>query len=104
MEIKELISFYINESLQILEVTFRLVNDNDDEIRTDQIELDETNNFGYEFVSNDKINNAFDEDYYDNDSAIDDEFEEEIDEDEIIIFLNEYYTVYPKKLPKTELF
>lgn len=104
MEIKELVSFYVNESLQILEVTFRLVNDSDDEIRTGQIELDETYNFGYNFLPNDRINDAFDDDFFENEPMVRDEFEEEVDEDEIIIFLNEYYTIYPKYLPKTELF
>ena len=36
MEVKELISFYVNESLQTLDVTFRLSIDGDDEIRNDQ--------------------------------------------------------------------
>ena len=40
MEIKELESFYINETSQTLDVTFRLLKDNDDEIRTDQIDFD----------------------------------------------------------------
>ena len=50
MEIKELISFYINESTEMLEVTFRLLSDSDDEIRTGQIEISETENFGYDFL------------------------------------------------------
>jgi hypothetical protein len=41
MEIKELESFYINETSQTLDVTFRILSDNDDEIRTDQIDLSE---------------------------------------------------------------
>lgn len=49
MEIKDLESFYINESSQTLDVTFRLLKDNDDEIRTDQIDLTETKTFGYDF-------------------------------------------------------
>ena len=49
MEIKDLESFYINETSQTLDVTFRILNDNEDEIRTDQIDLSETKTFGYEF-------------------------------------------------------
>ena len=41
MEIKELVSYYINETSHMLEVTFRILTDNDDEIRTDQIVLEE---------------------------------------------------------------
>ena len=39
MEIKELISFYINESTHTLEVTFRLLSDSEDVIRNDEIEI-----------------------------------------------------------------
>jgi hypothetical protein len=34
----------------------------------------------------------------------DDFEEEELDEDEIVSFLNEYYLIYPKKLPEAQLF
>lgn len=40
MEIKELVTFFVNESAKILEVTFRLTSDGEDEIRNDQIDLD----------------------------------------------------------------
>lgn len=102
MEIKELESFYINETSQTLDVTFRLINDNDDEIRTDQIELNETKTFGYDFLkteSDDIWDGEEDEDYFD---TYDEEFE--MDEEEIISFLNEYYLIYPKRLPEPQLF
>ena len=102
MEIKELESFYINETSQTLDVTFRLINDNDDEIRTDQIELNETKTFGYDFLkdeSDDIWNSEDDEDYFD---TYDEEFE--MDEEEIISFLNEYYLIYPDRLPEPQLF
>ncbi len=102
MEIKELESFYINETSQTLDVTFRLINDNDDEIRTDQIDLNETKTFGYDFLkdeSDDIWDGEDDEDYFD---TYDEEFE--MDEEEIISFLNEYYLIYPKRLPEPQLF
>jgi len=108
MEINELVSFYINESSQTLEYTFRTIEDSEDEIRTGSIEFDEIKNFGYDFL--DDITNSFktleekglfdDDDYGD----FDDLFEDEFDEQEFISFLNEYYLVNPKKLPKSELF
>jgi hypothetical protein len=49
MEIKELVSYYINESSKTVDVTFRLTTDGDDEIRTDQIQIDEVESFGYNF-------------------------------------------------------
>jgi hypothetical protein len=103
MEIKELVSYYINETSHMLEVTFKTLTDNEDEIRTDQIVLDEIETFGY------NISNNIKEDFYDDDEEefedmFDDFEEEELDEDEIISFLNEYYLIYPKKLPEAQLF
>lgn len=103
MEIKELVSYYINETSHMLEVTFRTLTDNEDEIRTDQIVLDEIETFGYNILNN--INEDF---YIDDDEEFEDMFddfeEEELDEDEIISFLNEYYLIYPKKIPEAQLF
>ena len=103
MEIKELVSYYINETSHMLEVTFRTLTDNEDEIRTDQIVLDEIDTFGY------NISNNIDEDFFDDDDEefedMFDDFDEDIlDEDEIISFLNEYYLIYSKKLPEAQLF
>ena len=103
MEIKELVSYYINETSHMLEVTFRTLTDNEDEIRTDQIVLEEIETFGYNILNN--INENF---FEDDDEEFEDMFndfeEEELDEDEIISFLNEYYLIYPKKLPEAQLF
>jgi hypothetical protein len=101
MEIKELESFYINETSQTLDVTFRLLKDNDDEIRTDQIDLSESKTFGYDFFKDDidDLWDEEDEDYFD--TRYDDL---EMDEEEITSFLNEYYLIYPDRLPKPQLF
>jgi predicted transcriptional regulator len=103
MEIKELVSYYINETSHMLEVTFKTLTDSEDEIRTDQIVLDEIETFGYNILNN--INENF---FEDDDEEFEDMFndfeEEELDEEEIISFLNEYYLIYPKKLPEAQLF
>ena len=103
MEIKELESFYINETSQTLDVTFRILSDNDDEIRTDQIDVTETKTFGYDFVKKDTdelwIDDEDEEDLFD---SYDEEFD--TDEEEIISFLNEYYLIYPNRLPEAQLF
>lgn len=98
MEIQELIFFYLHESTRTVEVQFRLSIDSEEEFRTDIIDLNETSDFGYELLV---------EDY---DLYEDDEEEESywldspsIDEDNLISFLNEYYIVFPEKLPKPEL-
>ena len=101
MEIKELESFYINETSQTLDVTFRILSDNDDEIRTDQIELSETKTFGYDF-SKDETDDFWEEDEEDYFDTYGEEFD--MDEEEIISFLNEYYLIYPKRLPEAQLY
>jgi hypothetical protein len=102
MEIKELESFYVNETSQTLDVTFRILSDNDDEIRTDQIDLQESKTFGYNFL-NKEIDELWededDEDYFD---TYNEDFD--MDEEEMISFLNEYYLIYPKRLPIPQLF
>ena len=102
MEIKDLESFYINESSQTLDVTFRILSDNDDEIRADQIDLSETKTFGYNF-SKDDTDDLWDED---EDEDYFDTYGEEFDmyEEEMISFLNEYYLIYPNRLPNTQLY
>jgi len=104
MEIKELVSFYVNEVSETLEVSFRLIGDDDDEIREDQIDLTEVETFGYDL--NNKIDlDLFedDDDEYNDNSEYDlvDDFK---DDDEVISFLNEYYLIYPDYLPDPELF
>ena len=102
MEIKDLESFYINETSQTLDVTFRILSDNDDEIRADQIDLSETKTFGYNFSKDDTDDlwdEDEDEDYFD---TYGEEFD--MDEEEMISFLNEYYLIYPNRLPNTQLY
>jgi hypothetical protein len=105
MEIKELVSFYINESSQTLDVTFRTLLDSDDEIRTSQIEFSEIKNFGYDVLLNkiDEFENLIDEDEIDYDD-FDDLYDDEELEDEVISFLNEYYLINPKNLPPSDFF
>ena len=100
MEIKDLVSFYVDDTSNLLEVSFRTIDDDEDQIRQDTISLDEITEFGYDFLS-DTITES-DEDY----ENIDDLYENinYIEDDDVISFLNEYYMVNPKKLPKPELF
>jgi len=103
MEIKELESFYINETSQTLDVTFRILSDNDDEIRTDQVEIDETKTFGYDFVKK-NTDELWIDDEDEEDLFADYHEEFDMDEEEIISFLNEYYLIYPNRLPEPQLF
>ena len=103
MEIREIISFYVNTTNEVLEVDFRLIEDDDSHVRTDKIELSELQDFGLE-INHEHLDMMDDimEDYDD----LDDEEEpiEELDRDELLSFLTEYYTVNPDKLPEASLF
>jgi len=94
MEIIEIISYELNHTSDILEVKFRMNEDSDDEIRFDKIEMKEADDFGYILILDDFG-------FYDDE---DDEFlnYNDIDENELLIFLNEYYMIYPDRLPEKE--
>ena len=99
MEIQEIVNYYLYEDTKRLEISFRLTSDMEDEIRNDVINLDEAEEFGYELVKDtlsffDLSDEDEEEDFDDFDA---------IDEDVLQNFLNEYYVVYPDKLPKSEL-
>lgn len=101
MQIKEVINFFINESTETLEVSFRIESDSEDEIREDFIDLNEAKNFGYQFKKNlSHLNDVLEEE----DDIFDDIENEEIENQEIFSFLGEYYLIYPDKLPRAELF
>jgi hypothetical protein len=101
MEIKELESFYVNEPSQTLDVTFRILSDSDDEIRTDQITLEEVKTFGYNITEN--VDDFYDDEDED-DVYLFGSIEDDLDEQEVISFLNEYYLIYPNNLPGAELY
>ena len=103
MEIREIISFYVNTANEVLEVDFRLIEDDDSHVRTDEIELSELQDFGLKINHEhldmmDDITEDYD-DLYDDEEPI-----EELDRDELLSFLTEYYTVNPDKLPEDSLF
>ena len=104
MEIGELISFYVNDLSETLDVSFRLVGDEEDQIRLDEIDLSELDTFGFNLKDRVDID-LFDDDDddFDDDNLFDFE-DEDIDDSEIISFLNQYYLIFPENLPETELF
>jgi hypothetical protein len=101
MEIKEIISYYLNGDTNIIEVSFRTIDDEEDVLRNDTIDYTIVEEYGFDLVTE-----SFD--FFDDD----DDFEEnvfeqetiELDEDELIVFLNEYYLINPSQLPKSEFY
>lgn len=101
MEIKEIISYYLNGDTNIIEVSFRTIDDEEDVFRNDTIDYDVVEEYGFDLVTE-----SFD--FFGDDEEFEgDIFEEEkieLDEDELTVFLNEYYLVNPSKLPKSEFY
>lgn len=98
MEIKEIVSYFMNSD-NIMEVSFRTIEDNDEVIRVDQIDYSIVEEYGFDLVTE-----TFDFFEDDEDDSFIDEEKVELDEDELITFLNEYYTIHPESLPESEFY
>jgi hypothetical protein len=98
MEVVEIISHYIDKNQNLIIVEFKLIGDEDDQVREDFIEYSFLEEFGFD---NKKNFDIFDFVIEEEDEWRDDEFDY-VDESTLINFLNEYYVVYPKKIPKPE--
>ena len=100
MEIKEIVSYFLNSDSNILDVSFRTIDDDDEVMRTDSIDYSVVEDYGFDLVTE-----SFDffDDEFEDDGVFEDE-KVELDEDELITFLNEYYTINPKALPKSEFY
>lgn len=99
MEIKEIVSYFLNPNSNILEVTFRTIDDEDDSIRTDNIDYSIVKEYGFSVEVEYDITEEMDED-----ELWEKNYIVELDEDELTSFLNEYYEVNPTSLPKSELY
>ena len=100
MEIKEIVSYFVNVDSNILEVSFRTIDDEDDVVRTDNIDYSIVDKYGFNLVTE-----TFD--FFDDDLAEDGVFDEdkiELDLYELISFLNEYYTVNLNSLPSSDFY
>ena len=103
MEIKEIVSYFLNVESNILEVSFRTINDEDDVLRTDNIDYSIAEDYGFILEAEDF--GFYDDEFDDEDDELfEEELKIELDEDELISFLNEYYEVNPNELPETELY
>jgi hypothetical protein len=101
MEIKEIISYYLNGDTNIIEVSFRTIEDEEDVLRNDTIDYTIVEEYGFDLVTESFDFFGDDEDY---EEGIFEEETIELDEDELIVFLNEYYLINPSQLPKSEFY
>lgn len=104
MEILEIYHYEVSEQLKNVEITFRLTVDGEDESRVATFDFDVLEDYGIEIK--DQIEDfVFESEEYADDFNDDDEdYLIILDEDEIISFLNEYYTVNPDHLPEKTFF
>lgn len=100
MEVVEIISSYINKDNNILRIEFRFMGD--EGIRQDVIEFEYMKDFGYYEGDMMEVFESMDIDDDDWDDWSVDEDEVFIDDETLISFLNEYYIVFPDKIPDEE--
>jgi hypothetical protein len=98
MEVKELVDVFVHENL--IEVHFRMMNDDEDVVRVDEFELGVFDNYGYSVLTEEQTLFEYDDE---NDSFDLDFLDVEVNEQELISFMNEYYIV-TGNLPKPEFF
>jgi hypothetical protein len=99
MEVAEILSHHVDKTQNLIIVEFKLFGDDDDMVREDFIEYTFFEEFGFDNRTDFEIFNVVTEDI--EDEWVDDEVDY-IDDESLISFLNEYYIIYPKKLPKPE--
>mgnify|MGYP003336328956 CR=1 FL=1 len=98
MEVKELVDVFVHENL--IEVHFRMMNDDDDVIRVDEFEFGVFDDYGYPVLIDEQTIFEYDDE---NDSFDLDFLDVDVNEQELISFMNEYYIV-TGDLPKPEFF
>lgn len=100
MEVIEVISHYVDKTQNIINIEFRLLGDTEDDVREDMIEYSFFEEFGFD---NTKDFDIFESIIDEEDEWDTDEYDYINNEDDLLSFLNEYYIVYPDKLPKTQI-
>lgn len=99
MEIVDIISHHVDKVQNIIVVEFKSMGDDEDIVREDLIEYSYFEEFGYDEKEKfDIFESMFDDEM----DEWDDDKYDYMDEDRLISFLNEYYIVYPKKIPKPQ--
>ena len=111
MKIKEIVDYYYNPKSEIIQVSFRLNEDGEDEIREHEFELDFVEKSGFFILENYDYESSDLPIIYEEDTdelIIDEEAleekEYEVDKIELKDFMDEYYKLNPKKLPPSFLF
>ncbi len=109
MLIKEIVDYYYNSKIDTVKVSFRLKEDSEEYIRETEFELSIAEDYGFLLLEN-KTFESEDFSYQYEEDTDEYIFDEEIPTDEIIdeielkLFLNEYYSDSSNNLPYPQLF
>jgi hypothetical protein len=99
MEIQEIIEIFPRE-LDV-EVHFRMVNDDDEYIRIDEFTFKEIEEYGYDIFEDNSESFIYEED--DEDEFDLSFLDQDINQSELISFMNEYYLV-TENIPDAEIY
>lgn len=99
MEIQEIIEIFPRE-LNV-EVHFRMVNDDDEYIRIDEFTFKEIEEYGYDIFEDNSESFIYEED--DEDEFDLSFLDQDINQSELISFMNEYYLV-TENIPDAEIY
>ncbi len=94
--IGEIFSASINKDNNVLEISFNLIGDDSDVIRTDFIDMEVASDYNFNIIPKSYAFLVIDEEFDDVDEVV------EIDENEIINFLNAYYALNPENMPEAQ--
>ena len=102
MEVIEIGNYFVNVENNMLTVSFRMRGDDENSLREDVIEYSYLSEFGYnntliidEFDVFDDNLDDWEEDMFESDDVF-------IDDYDLLAFLNEYYVVFPNRIPTKE--
>ena len=102
LKVREIVETVIKDPL--LEVRFRMSTDTDEVIRIAEFDLQEIEDYGYNVITEDFDLFDFDDDEWeDGEVEMDDDESLEIDEDELISFMNEFFLINDH-VPPAEMF
>ena len=102
MEVREIVETIVREP--VLEVRFRRDSDSDDVIRISEFIISEIQDYGYNVLFEEFDLFDYDDDDDDDNTYVDDEeIPSEVDEDELISFMNEFFMI-SGDIPEPEMF
>lgn len=109
MEVKEIVSQYVIESSKTIEVQFRFITDSDSEIREDTFDIRLIEDYGFNVYSEtydvfEDINNDYSDEDLDESKYDDDDSMYDIQEDDLKLFITEFYLDNPNKIPTVGIF